>query len=379
MVTRLVEHWQHAPDWHFIVLSQHRDEMGNDIDWGNVEFIQLDGGLPPLHPHLFTWLQAQQGVFYAHWQRIAEQRAIDLTYLPMPWWTVRLPEFTPPTPIVPTLHDFAWHQLKMPLHEFQGEAQLFAKHAALTVFPSVFQREWGETYFGFRSTRTIYHGHFIPPGFLPTPLEAQRVRDIYGLPEQYVLAFHCASSKKDPLTILQAQIKARRESADVPALVIAGLDTEWFVPNSIKYGHPAWAFAKQVWNVMAEFTLNRDLFVLGNVPVKDMGGLYAGAKMAVTATHNEGGISGTMFEAFAAHVPCVYTELPVFSERLSPEEYGFTFAPGHVRGCAEAIVRACTDTEQAYERAERALAFANSRTWGDAAQEYLEAFEGVLR
>jgi glycosyltransferase involved in cell wall biosynthesis len=380
MVTRLLEHWRSEKGWKFTVLSQAADEVGQPIDWQGVEFIQIDGGTPPPHPALFDWMQQNQPVFHAHWQRVAKAKKIDISYFPMPWWTTRLPDFKPATPFAVTLHDFSWDQLQMPLHEFRGEARNFAEHAALTVFPSDYQRKWGEQHYGFRHTQTIYHGHFIPAGFMVGEIEGKRVRAKYGLPEKYVLAFHCANDKKDPVSILAAQFLARGNSPDVPPLVIAGLDTQWLIPGSLPLGHYAYGAASRWWQIIQhyQYTLGRDLFILGSVPVEDMGGLYANAQAAVTATRNEGGISGSMFEAFAAHVPCIYTDLPMFSERLTPNQYGYVFQPGDVPRFADAIIAACTQTDEAYARAERAFAFANSRTWADAAGEYLKAFKTTI-
>lgn len=385
MITRLLEHWRNVPDWKITVLSQAVDEIGTPIDWQKVEFIQLDGGEPPRHPLLFAWLQANQSKFYAHWKRVAKQKKIDLTYLPMPWWTTRLPDFQPVTPYVVTVHDFSWDQLQKPAHEFRAEARIFAAErtgAALAIFPSEYQRQWGEQHYGYRNTRTIYHGHFIPPNFMATPSEGERVREKYGLPRRYVLAFHCANDKKDPETILAAQYIARSNSANVPPLVIAGLESELFVPNRIPREHQAYGYARHLWDVLAMhgYTLGQDLFVIPEqIPNADMGGLYANAACAVTATLNEGGISGSMFEAFAAHVPCVYTGLPMFTERLNPPgDYGFVFSPGDVQWCANGIYAACNDTDEAFRRAANAFAFANSRTWSDAAAEYMEAFNTLI-
>lgn len=387
MVTRLIEHWQNNPNWKIVVLSQTHDENGNEIDWGEAKFIQIDGGTPPQHPYLFTWLQQNQITFHTHWQKVAKQYKIDLTYFPMPWWTTRHGGFKPLTPMVITLHDFAWDQMSIPAHEFRAEARNFAEHADLAIFPSDYQRVWGEQNYGFKHTRTIYHGHFIPPNFLATPSEAARVQAQYRLPSRYTLAFHCANSKKDPITILRAQLEARKRSADVPPLVVAGLDTEWFTPGSIRPGHHAYGFATQLWNVIANcgYHIGEDLFVLGNIPVQDMGGLYAGARAVISASLNEGGVNGTMFEAFAAHVPCVFTNLPMFSERLDPlTDYGFVFEPRDVNGLANTLIEVCTAQQQAEEtgialpQVQNAFAFANSRTWADSAREYLTAFEMLM-
>lgn len=377
MITRLAKSWAKLPDWQFTILSQRNDENGAPIDWPeNMVFEQICGGETPRHPKLFPWLYAKQPEFFAHWSKMDA----DIAYLPMPWWTARLPYWKPPMPTVITLHDFAWDQLQQRNHEFRAEARVFAQSGVHTVFPSNFQREWGENHYGFRNTRTIYHGHFIPDGLMATPTEADRVRAKYELPPEYILAFHVGNAKKDPMTILKAVAAARQSSDRIPPLVLAGLDTEMLRPPYVPEDHFASAFVNQVRKIVKEYgyTYGKDLFVLGRVPEADIGGLYAGAVAAVTASHNEGGIPGSMFEAFAAHTPAIFTNLPVFTERLKPpEKYGWAFTPGDVEGLTAALLE-MIDTPESFLRAGEAFTFANSRTWDDAAAEYIDLFKEVI-
>lgn len=377
MVTRLARAWAKLPGWEFSILSQRLDENGTPIDWPKeLPFEQIDGGEAPRHPELFPWLYANQPTFYAHWARTKA----DIAYLPMPWWTARLPYWKPPMPTVITLHDFAWDQTGQRNHEFRAEARVFAQSGVPTVFPSHYQRQWGIDHYGFRDTSTIYHGHFIPDGMMATPTEASRIRENYGLPPEYLLAFHVANAKKDPFTILTAVANARKRSKHVPPLVIAGLDTQMMAPPFVPETHFAHSFVQSVRACVEAcgFTYGKDLFVLGAVPEADIGGLYAGAAAAITASHNEGGIPGSMFEAFAAHTPAIYTDLPIFSERLKPNEYGWVFEPKDSEALAQAIIEVCEKPDEGFKRAAKAFAFANSRTWDDAAGEYITLFEEVI-
>jgi len=378
LVTSMTHAWAKMSGWEFTILSQRNGENGDPIHWPqSMTFEQIDGGTPPRHPQLFPWLYAQQGVFYDHWKHMKA----DITYLPMPWWTARLPRWTPPMPTVISLHDFAWDQLGWRNHEFRAEARIFAQSGVMTSFPSHYQREWGEKHYGFKNTRTIHYGHFIPSNLMATPTEAIRVRREYSLPPNYVLAFHVGNAKKDPFTILKGVAEARRRSMNVPPLVIAGVETQQMAPPFVPSTHEAYGFVNE-FRTLAEasgFTYGKDLFVLGPVAEADIGGLYAGAAAAITASHNEGGIPGSVYEAFASHTPCVYTDLPVISERLEPDVYGWTFKPKDHMGLANNLIAICRDEDEAFTRAAKAFAFANSRTWADAAADYLKLFEEVLR
>lgn len=380
LVERLTRAWSETADskqWAFHMLGQTADEYGHAFYLPTaVEVTQIEPGAAPLHPRLFDYLTRNQEVFYQHLKRIAGD--YDLIWLPHPWWTMQTSRWEIPTPVIATIPDFAFDQLQIsgePANRFRGEARRFEQYANLILFPSDYQRTWGESHYGFHHTATIHYADFLPLHFIPTAQEAERVRIKYKLPERWVLAFHCAHHK-DPITILRAQVEARKQSADIPPLVMAGIDTHLYRPGTQS---PNGAQHVKATMQACGYQYGHDLFILGEVPDADIAGLYAGAAMAVTASRSEAGLSGTLYEAFAAGTPLVYSSLPAFTERMGENgTYGLAFPIGDYRAMAKAMCQVMEQPEQTQKRIEQGKTFVAQRTWSDVAAEYLAAFERVL-
>lgn len=365
-------------EWSFAVLGQRYDEIGLPVEWPEAwPFEQIDPvGKLPAHPDQFAFLMANVEVFVAHLRRAAKD--YDVVYCPSVWWTMRSQQWDIGAPFVTTIPDFAFDQgvdMGLLAQHFRVVSLLVAHRAACVVFPTDFQRSHGETYYQMARTRTIYHSaDFVADGFSPTPEEALRVRAKYGLPERYVLAFHCAYHK-DPITILKAQHRARSRSPHVPPLVMAGIGTEHFLAD-IMPDIPSMQVRQTMWEIKA--SVGNDLFVLGTIPDEDVAGLHAGATCAVSASRSEGDIAGGTFNAFMARTPMIYSELPVYRERLGADgRYGYPFPVGDHVALSERIIEACERRDDAQQRALEAFGWAQQRTSRDVAKEYLDVFASV--
>lgn len=368
-------------DWQFDVLGQTYNEIGLPVKYPESwAFTQLRPGPNiPAHPHQFAWLNNHAEVFVKHLREV--QAGYDLIFCPSPWWTMRVQNFSVITvPFVTVIPDFAFDHINMGglSGNFRYVAREVAKHATMTVFPSDYHRKWGEKFYGFRpaKTRTIHHSaDFVARHFEATFEEGQRVREKYGLPERYVLAFHC-THHKDPITILHGHRLAMKELENPPALVIGGIGTEHFISDEPHEG-PTEAVRHAIRQL--GYTVGEDLFVVGQIPDEDIAGLYVGAACAVSASRSEGDLSGTIFEAFMASTPMIFSDLEVFTDRLGTEgEYGLHFPVGDAKWLAGNIVEVITHPEMARRRALRAFGYANSRNAEDVAADYLSIFAHVL-
>jgi UDP-perosamine 4-acetyltransferase len=377
LVDRLTEAWcEYAPpdEWSFTAFGQGYDEIGEPMRW-RVPFEQLPPYAAPYHPELFSFLTAHQQTFWTYLQQ--RQADFDLVWLPMPWWTMRVPQPHLSIPIVPTIPDFAFDQhgsTSWLASGFRQETHAFAQYAAMVCFPSEYQRMHGETRYQMQKTRTIYYADFLPRPFEPSETEAERVRLKYKLPPYYLLAFHCAHHK-DPITILRGYALAKQGAVRFP-LVLAGIETDGFIPGK----RPPNEHAAEVQQVIEEcgYKFGEDLFILGQIPDYDIAGLYAGSCLAITASRSEGGLSATIFEAFNAGTPMIFSDLPVFIERLGDQnEYGLHFKVGDPTDLARAIKQRWDDG-LAKQRAQAAREFIRRRTWQDVANEYLELFREVI-
>lgn len=370
----------YAPkDWQFSVLGQRFDEIGLPVeypaDWPFMQVEPLsDGETLPAHPHQFQWLLNNAEPMVDHLKRVAGD--YDLIYCPSPWWTMRVQDFTLPVPFVTTIADFAFDHIDMGLlvHHFRYVATLAAKQCTFVVFPSDFQRQHSELYYNFKRTRTISHSaDFVADGFTPTPEEALRVREKYGLPNRYVLAFHCMYHK-DPRTVLMGQLHARRSSPLVPPLVLAGIGTEHLLDNTRVDSH-----VEEIRALLSEIHANPgdDLFVLGRIPDEDVAGLFVGAAVSVSASTSEGDLAGGTFNAFMARTPHIWSDLPVYRDRVS-EEYGWSFPLRDAEALGQRIVDVCENPDEAAKRALAAFGFTMRRTIEDVVRDYLMVFTEVL-
>lgn len=366
-------------EFQFEVLAQANDGRGYPIDWQGLPFEQIRPGTnPTTEGALVEYLIENAEVFYAHLQEYVKKHAIDIIWFPAAVWNVGARRFRPPAPLVVCMHDFSWDESLTPLHPYRYDIQTLARTASAFTFASQYQRDYGTYLYGFENTYVIPWGNNVHLDFMPTYGEARRVRERYHLPEHYILAFHCATSKKDPLTILRGQLLARQQSELVPPLVIAGLHMDYYDPRK-PVPYRDW-YTDQVRETILTcgYTLDQDLFMLGHIPNEDVGGLYAGATMAVSSSVCEAGINSTMFEAFTAHIPMVYSDLPMFSEELGTnDEYGRRFKLGDPENLAAAIIETASDRTQALQRAQRAFAYVNNRTWKKTARSFLDVFRAV--
>lgn len=364
-------------DWEFHILGQRFDEIGQQVKWPiQWPFTQIDPvNKLPLHPNQFPFLRAHQSDFYQHLKRV--EADYDLIFCPTPWWAMNNNEFKLTRPFVTVINDFAFDHIDVGAIavDFHYTARYIGQHSTLAIFTADYHRRWGTTFYGFNHSQVIHHSaDFIPEVFVTTEAEGRRVRKKYNLPDQYVLAFHCAYHK-DPISILLGHRRAMNNEA-VPPLVMGGIGTQYYLNNQQNDDHVV--KVKEALQVIQP-QIGKDLFIVGQIPEADIAGLYMGAVCAITASTSEGDLSGTIFEAMFAHAPLIYSDLAVFTERLGMDkQYGLCFRVGDFAGLGEAIQEVCAKPEEAKKRAENAYAFATARTVKDVAGEYIEAFKGVL-
>ena len=371
----------YAPkDWNFEVLGQAYNEILEPVVYPeNWKFTQIDPveKLPP-HPHQFRFLWDNVECFYDHLVRVAGD--YDLIYCPSVFWCIRSREWDIRTPFVAHIPDIAYDEIPMGQlleQHFRVATQLVRKRANFTIFLSEYWRKHATGVYGFDEDKTTVipnSADFVAENYDPSPQEALRVREKYGLPEHYVLAFH-PLWHKSPATILWAQRHARSISPLVPPLVMAGIGTEHLLTDA-----PVDRHITEVRKVLAEIGVQPDVdfFSLGRVPEEDIAGLYAGATVSVNASQMEGDLSGNTFNAFMAHCPHIYSDLPVYTMRIGREKYGYSFMTGEYIALAQRLIDVCADRDEARRRAVAAYGYAVSRTVKDVANEYIDVFSRVL-
>lgn len=358
--------------WTFDVLGQRYDELGDAITWPDAwNFTQIRPVEKlPLHPELFGFLMSHRGDFFAHLQEVAGD--YDLVFCPSPWWGY-IGSYPVETPVVSFVPDFAFDNgiVGSTLEAyFRGISPIIAKHSAHVVFPSDAVRRHGEEKYGMTGS-TIYFSTDIAASGGDDNSSSVRLK--YGLPERYVLAFHCYGHKGAEV-IIRGQEYARRRSKYVPPLVMAGLQTEYYLDEQ-----PINSHAKLVRDTIRQCSgeIGRDVFILGAVSDEEMNALHVGATVAVTATRSEGGLSGTMLEAIRTGTPLICTDLDVFRERVGDGGVCLFPVDDHeVMG--KELINVCRNPVTYSARADILRQQFAGYTMTDVAGQYIEVFERVI-
>lgn len=353
------------------VLGQRYNEHGIEINYPKeIPFHQIRPAdrMPP-HPGQFEWLIAHAQDMLDHLAEVQDN--YDLIWTPCGWWTVGADaHWNIHTPVVVNLPDFAFDHIGMGgflTNYFRAAARRIATRADLTIFSSDFQRQWGESHYGFeRTTRIRYAMDFVPfPADKPQALDT---------PQEYILAFHCMGHK-DPLTILTAYAFAK-EVREMPPLVLAGISTDKIMnPFNNERG------VEQVRRLIRTLNLlvGIDLHILGIVPENSIEDLYRKAVFSVVASRSEGDLSGAVHESVYYKTPLIYGSLPVFIEQLKDRVHGYEFTLGDPEALANGMLYTLATPLEAQVWAAQAHRDLSKRNADIVVQDHLRTFEQVLK
>lgn len=368
------------PDWQFHILGQQWNEIHEKIVYpSSFSFEQIDPvDRLPLHPEQFNYLWQSMEAFAAHLTRVAP--SFDIVWSPSIWWAIRAKCWSLDVPLVTTISDMAWDTFSMSKSldaHFWLCTKLIHERSSHVVFSSAYWQRHAIENHGYDPAKTTVvqsSADFVAANFDPSPEEAERVRQKYGLPGHYILSFH-PMGHKDPETILNAQFIARRASATVPPLVFAGIDTDLLLQSESVNDH---IDRVKMLLEMLKFNPGLDFFCLGRIPEEDIAGLYAGATLSISASKMEGDLSGNTLNSFMAHCPHIYSDIPVYTMRIGCDKLGYTFQTGNPMSLSQQMTALCENPEEARKRAIAAYAFAATRTVKDVANEYIDVFRRVV-
>jgi glycosyltransferase involved in cell wall biosynthesis len=363
--------------WSFDILGQTYDELGEKISYpAGWRFTQIRPVEKlPLHPHLFDFLMQHRSTFFEHLKQEVSDYDYDLIFAFSSWWGMDDTE-PPEAPIISFIPDFAFDHINLGkglTTYFRMIMPIVAKQSVHAIFPSDFQRLHGEDRYGFKGSTIYFSTDFTVRQFDTSIENRERVRQKYGLPERYVLAYHCYGHKGAE-TIIRAQEVARSMSAAVPPLVIAGLQTGLYTKSPPDNGH-----VRDVQRLIpaCHGQIGRDVFIPGQIEESEIGGLYAGADVVVSATTSEGGINGTLIEGILARKPIICSDLEVFRERLSDGDVTY-FPVGDYQALGKCIAEVCGDWGTVRDRAERLHKQFADYTMKNVGTTYLKVFKEVF-
>lgn len=374
VLTALVKNY---PQHEYAVLGQRYNEVGDEVSYP-CQFTQIRPvDRLPDHPNQFSFLLDNSDAFYEHLKEVAVN--YDLIYCPSIWWGMPKSTWEIETPLVATLPDFAFDIMNMGTiaQHFRSIMRKLGEFDNHVVVHSDYWRKHAETMYGMKNISVIEHSRdFVSRTFDYSFVQGLAVRKKYNLPSEYVLAFHCYGHK-DPITVLQGQHYARSNSPNIPPLVIAGLETEQYIEgNRIKNG--AESHVHEVRRAIRKIgaVLGKDLWILGKVSDDDIGGLYAMAMCAVTASISEGDLPGTAFEAIESRIPLLCSDFPIFVEKLG-DECAWIFKRRDFKDYGKSLIECIENREESIRKVNNAVARTSNRNVDNVVSEYMSIFERV--
>jgi len=124
--------------------------------------------------------------------------------------------------------------------------------------------------------------------------------------------------------------------------------------------------------------LDKDIFVLGNVPEGKMESLYNAADVFVFPSIKEGwGL--VVQEAMAAGVPVIASGIEPMTEYLADEENSLLISPMDCGALAQKIIMVFDNSELRSKLIENARRTANMYSWENAARKHIEYYNEILK
>ncbi|MBN1666893.1 MAG: glycosyltransferase family 4 protein [Anaerolineales bacterium] len=194
----------------------------------------------------------------------------------------------------------------------------------------------------------------------PSPAEQERVRQLYHLPEQYVLYFGINKPHKNLVRLVQAWAKlVRRNQAAGAVLCLAG----------------AWdARYPQARQLVDQLDLAQQVRFLGPVPEADLPGLYAAALAFVFPSLSEG-FGLPVLEAMACGTPVACSQTSSLPEVGG--QAALYFDPQQVAEIADRLADLLHEPATRLQLQQRGLQQAASFTWGQTAAQTLAVYRQI--
>jgi glycosyltransferase involved in cell wall biosynthesis len=197
------------------------------------------------------------------------------------------------------------------------------------------------------------------PHFAPTsPEERQRVRQRYGLPNNYILTVGSLNPRKNLETLFSAFHQLLQRSLPHKLVIV---------------GPTAWKSAG-IFQRMRSLGIERDVVLTGFVGDADLPALYGGASVFVFPSLYEG-FGLPPLEAMACGTPVVTSNRSSLPEVVG--DAGLLVDPHDADAIATAIERLAADSELSAGLIDRGLARARSFTWERAAHAHRRVYQEV--
>jgi glycosyltransferase involved in cell wall biosynthesis len=271
-----------------------------------------------------------------------------------------------PCAVVATIHDLSFEHLPETFKR-RSRAQLrltvrrTARQASAVIAPSEFsRRDLVETYH-LPAERVSVTPLAAAPHFAPVKDEGerQRVRELYRIRPDYILAVGAIQPRKNLVRLVEAyaDLRHRRPQAKLPQLVLVG-----------KRG---WLY-RETLNAARRHSLDGDIHFAGYVPESDLPALYTDALCFVYPSYFEG-FGLPPLEAMQCGAPVIAGNRTSLPEVVG--EAGLLVDPFDREAIAFGLSRLIDDRGLREELRARGLERSRSFNWRETARLTLEVYE----
>ena len=291
------------------------------------------------------------------------RRPVDLLHV-----QYTAPPFAP-CPVVATVHDLSFEHLpetfkRRSWMQLRLTVRHTARRAAHVITISEFsRRDIIETY-GIAPERVSVTPLGAPVHFVPVEdeRELRRVRELYGITGDYVLAVGSIQPRKNLVRLFAAYAELRRSRPHVR------------LPKLVVVGKRAWLYEETLRSV-GRHGLNDLVVFTGYVPEADLPALYTGARCFVYPSYFEG-FGLPPLEAMRCGTPVITGDRTSLPEVVG--DAGLMVNPFDERALGAAINRLLEDETLRAELRRKGLERARLFSWRETARLTLQAYERAV-
>ena len=274
-----------------------------------------------------------------------------------------------PCPVVATIHDLSFEHLPDTFKR-RSRAQLrftvrrTARHAAQVIVPSEHTRADIVRTYGLAPARVNVIPLAASARFAPAPpVEVERVRRLYKIAGDYILAVGSIQPRKNLVRLVRAYAALRRARphAKLPQLVLAG--------------KKAWLYDETL-RAVAACGLAQDVLLTGYVDEADLPALYTGALSFAYPSYFEG-FGLPPLEAMRCGTPVVAGDRTSLPEVVG--DAALLVDPFDEDAITFALARLIDDNELRAELRCKGLARAAHFSWRASARRTLEVYQRATR
>jgi glycosyltransferase involved in cell wall biosynthesis len=294
--------------------------------------------------------------------RELRRRPVDLLHV-----QYTAPPFTP-CPVVATIHDLSFEHLPATFKrrswmQLRLTVRRTAREAAHLIVPSEYtRRDICETY-GIAPARVSVVPLAAASCYAPVSdaKEIERVRNIYGISGDYILAVGSIQPRKNLARLIEAYADLRRQRPHDK------------LPRLVLVGKRAWLYEETLRAVAACGIAAQTIFT-GYVPESDLPALYTGALCFVYPSYFEG-FGLPPLEAMSCGTPVITGDRTSLPEVVG--DAGLLVNPFDTQALAQALARLIDDESLRATLGDRGLRRAAQFNWRDNARQTLAVYEQV--